>query len=363
MRKFINLIGRRGRLLIAAPAMVLALGLGAGLTAPSASAGIPGCSWQPLTLMNGWQSEQGAWDTGDPSICVMSNDMVYLSGSLAQPTSGGTEFAVLPSDARPANDVYLSVYTFGDTVGVLRIQPDGDMLAYGGDAHDFTSLASMSYVASGAVEVPMNLLNGWQSGEASWNTGNPAYFVSGGVVHMSGSIADGSPVNGNFAYLPSSLSPTECVQPNVYTYGGATGEVQIQPGGELNAWYGDSTDFTSLAGISYLEAPAAWQQLSLLNGWAGDDDDCVTPGFFYEISGGVVYLDGYLIDNDPGGPAEVAVLPAGARPVHTLYLAVNSYSLTADLIIAPSGAIYLYPATGCPNSLMSLGSISYKTGS
>jgi len=50
------------------------------------------------------------WGTGDPSYSV-SNGMVYLSGSLHQPAGSNQVFGVLPSAAKSAYTLYLSVHT------------------------------------------------------------------------------------------------------------------------------------------------------------------------------------------------------------------------------------------------------------
>ena len=104
-----------------------------------------------LALDNGWVSAQGLWTTGDPSYSV-SNGVVYLSGSLRQPTGNNQIFAVLPKAARPAHDLYIKVmvYTPGGVVqaGTVQIDPDGAMWAYAledGNAQMFTSLAGISF--------------------------------------------------------------------------------------------------------------------------------------------------------------------------------------------------------------------------
>ena len=99
--------------LLAAPVVALALGAGAAAVAPAASASIrPDCGWQSLTLLNGWQSAQASWNTGDPEYCV-DNGIVYLAGSLKNPANADTEFAVLPSQELPTSNLDLLVYTYG----------------------------------------------------------------------------------------------------------------------------------------------------------------------------------------------------------------------------------------------------------
>ena len=82
----------------AVASLAVAGALAASASAASASTArsvgtLASCSWQPLSLINGWRSEQSVYDSGNPSYCVTSDGMVYLSGSLAQP--GGESMGVL----------------------------------------------------------------------------------------------------------------------------------------------------------------------------------------------------------------------------------------------------------------------------
>jgi hypothetical protein len=97
-----------------------------------------------VSLQNGWQSSDSQWGTGDPSYSV-SDGMVYLSGSLHQPAGSNQVFGVLPPAARPARTMYLSVYTYNGTIGLLEIDTSGTMYAYEGGAQQYTSLAGISY--------------------------------------------------------------------------------------------------------------------------------------------------------------------------------------------------------------------------
>src|SRR5277367_3201705 len=72
------------RRLVAVSAAMLTVGIGVVAGAPAAHASSCGWTggWAPITLENGWVSEQGAYDTGDPSYCLETDGMVYLSGSI-----------------------------------------------------------------------------------------------------------------------------------------------------------------------------------------------------------------------------------------------------------------------------------------
>jgi hypothetical protein len=108
-------------------------------------------SWTSLSLLNGWASDNATYATGNPKVAIQSN-IVYLSGSLHQPTPGSEQFATLPSQFRPAHNMYITVYTNGGTSGTLYIETNGTMEAYSSDscgsgqtAQCFTSLATVSY--------------------------------------------------------------------------------------------------------------------------------------------------------------------------------------------------------------------------
>ncbi len=140
-------------LVIATLALVLSLGgaayassqLGGGASLPNT------VSFQKLTLVNGWVSENSTFGSGAPSAGV-SNGVVYLSGSLAQPAPGVDGFATLPSADRPVHNLYITVYTNDGITGTLFIGTDGTMEAFSGTscgsgntAQCFTSLATVSF--------------------------------------------------------------------------------------------------------------------------------------------------------------------------------------------------------------------------
>jgi hypothetical protein len=345
-----------------------------------------GCIWEPLSLMNGWQSAQNLWNTGNPAYCVI-NGAVYLSGSLTQPTAGPSEFAVLPSSALPATRDYLSVYTFQGVAGVLRIDPDGAMSAYLASAAQFTSLAGVSFPAAGTALQPLTpLTNGWQSAQSLYDTGNPAYYTSAGITHLSGSLTGGTPPDQSspypiaatyFATLPpGTSSSTACALTSTYAFGGNVAALDIEPDGTMGAYNSANTadSFTTLSGITVPQDGAAWQPLSLLDIWEYSPAICSENGAIsnmpsYYVSGNVVYLSGAMgiPDNGPCAttdctPAsEFAILPPAARPTHDLYLLITDdvggyYSLH----IAPSGAMYIFGLTPGTHPWASLDGISYQ---
>ena len=339
----------------------LAAGLAAGV--PAALAGVPGCAWQPLSLINGWQGEQSAWGTGDPAFCASSDGMIYLSGSLA----GGTldQFATLPSYDWPAHTTYLSAYTFGGVPGVVRIDTDGAIFAYEGNSTQFTSLAGLSYASASMAQTAITpLINGWQSANSAYQTGDPSYAVSSSVAHLSGSVLypNGSPwqTSWNFANLPAAIRPTGCFTTDVYTYAGGTGNITVDHQGNIS---GANPQYASLAGVSYPVGNVPWQPLTLANGY-GNFSLAGCNNASYYIDAGVIYLTGF-IEFSGSFSGELGVLPPGARPAHTLYLVVYGGAANAEYVtleIEPNGEMYVSGAGGSVPCIQ-LDGLSYHTGS
>ena len=159
MRRFRTLISQSPAIVISILALALSAGGGAYASTHLSAASTPaagqavatGVSWTSLSLINGWVSENGTFQSGNPKV-AQQNGIVYLSGSLAQPGGGNSEFAVLPSADRPTHNMWITVYTEGDTSGTLFIAASGVMQAFSATscasvntAQCFTSLATVSY--------------------------------------------------------------------------------------------------------------------------------------------------------------------------------------------------------------------------
>jgi hypothetical protein len=141
-------------LIISALALVLSLGGGAyaansAVSQPAAATSL--VTWHNISLSNGWQSSNSIYGSGNPRVSLQ-NGIVYLSGSLHQNTPGSSIFTVLPKQYRPAHNMWITVYTFGDTSGTLYIGHDGTTEAFspgtcgsGDTAACYTSLATVSY--------------------------------------------------------------------------------------------------------------------------------------------------------------------------------------------------------------------------
>lgn len=225
----------------------------AGVSFPAARA-----SAHKLSLRNGWTRSNQFWDTA-PSYTI-SGGMVYLTGALRQSSGTGTVFGVLPKAARPAHVEYITVATSamttgsGTVPGILRITPNGTMQAYSAFAKTETWLGGVAFPVASATSHKLGLVNGWVSGQSRWRTGDPTWSVSGGVVHLTGSLIQHSAGAAKFATLPPGARPKHSLYIKVYTYGGSVGTLYIQPNGIIQAYSpttADAQDYTSLAAISF----------------------------------------------------------------------------------------------------------------
>jgi hypothetical protein len=209
-----------------------------------------------LTMLNGWKAGNH-FGTGVPSFWK-ENGVVHLLGSLVHPTSSGFSsdvFAVLPAGARPARVVYIDTYGHGGGIGAIQIATNGAMRVLITQGENFTSLAAISFPAAPTTGHKLTLINGWVSSQSQYGTGDPAYWVSNGIVHLLGSLKQPSGTNGQFAVLPPAARPTHFLYIPIYTNNATFGWVGISSAGQISvANFNGNTPsqlFTSLATISY----------------------------------------------------------------------------------------------------------------
>jgi hypothetical protein len=215
----------------------------------------------------------------------------------------------------------------------------------------------------------MPLQNGWQSAQSVYNTGDPAYSISNGIVHLSGSLYRPAGTPANFspdwaaAILPSSDSPSDnCFVPDVYTFGGGIGPLTLFE----SVIYGVNASYMSLAGLSYPAPSNPWHSLPLVNGTSAYP--CNTPPSYFSTAN-VVYLTGDL--TVPSGfNGEIAVLPAANRPTHFLYMIASNDgvgSAAADLYVTvridPDGTVWIFSPPNGAADLIQLSGLSFHIGS
>jgi hypothetical protein len=109
-----------------------------------------------------------------------------------------------------------------------------------------------------------------------------------------------------------------------------------------------------------------WHPLRLLNGWKTGGSYYGTPS--YAIKDGVLYLSGILRAPRPTNAPEFAILPAGARPAHYLWLIYYNFggqgaNLIGNMEIEPNGDMFIYGSGSGPILNPSLQAISFPLSS
>jgi hypothetical protein len=362
---------------LAATALVALTATTVGTAASAATVQAPkvlaGLTWHSLTLLNGWQSAQSSYTTGDPAYAV-KNGIVYLSGSLTQP--GGTptsndEFAVLPPAARPSTsqEMTLVTYTLNGTQGFVDILSNGGLTAFSpnpSDAQGFTSLAGISYPAATTATHNLALVNGWHADSLPATPSNqPTYAVTGGVVRLSGIITQTSGSNPEFAVLPAAARPAHLEYFPFRMCEDAVGTLAIKPDGKMSVSGAGARCASVLDGVSFLAASVARTPLALENGWQSAQGQYATGNPAYSVTGGVVHLSGSLTQPG-GGNEEFAVLPSSAWPAHDVYITTFAFNGEPGAVeIQTDGKVYAFDPGNNSNTqaFTSLAGISYPVGS
>ena len=319
-------------------------------------------TWHPLALVNGWASASTtSLRTGKPAWAV-HDGVVYLRGAVKQPAGGSSAFATLPASARPAHNLYIQVYTNSDTPGILYIGADGTMEAYDGNATTFTSISAVSYPTAAVKSTKLTLKNGWASSQPTYNTGNPAYAVSRGVVYLSGSMHGGTTSAPAFV-LPKAARPAHVMYVSVYTFDGSTGFLEILPTGEVDAEGADAASYTSLASISFPVASTKWHNFKLKAGWKSDAQTYGTGAPSYAVINGIDYLTGSM-DQPVSGTGLWTDLPAAARSTDVLEIEVYTVNGTAGSIAITNslGLVSSNPFTDA-EAFTSLAAVAYPPSS
>src|SRR5579863_8507184 len=196
MKPVLSPLRRSARLILPAAAVLIAMGGAVAAAAPvraghpaghvySAPAKPAKLTWHPLKLRNGWKSATAKkLLTGTPAWAIQDG-VVYLRGAIRQPASGGITFSSLPKAAHPASNLYIQVFSKSDVPAVLFVGSGGALNAYYGNANAFTSISGVSYPTASIKSHKFKLLNGWQSSQSIYQTGDPSGALSKGVVYLS----------------------------------------------------------------------------------------------------------------------------------------------------------------------------------
>jgi hypothetical protein len=106
-------------------------------------------------LQNGWAAD-ALYGSNPPSFYKDLQGIVHLQGAV-QGGTGETVFT-LPTGFRPTGTLWLRVYTYGNTNGTLRINPEGTVLSLGsGSSIQYTSLENITFRAAPYISSHSNL--------------------------------------------------------------------------------------------------------------------------------------------------------------------------------------------------------------
>lgn len=205
-----------------------------------------------LPLINGWTN--GPYQTRSAAAAVVGG-VVHLSGAIRTNGTNKQPF-VIPAGMRPAATVFVPIDLCSAHDGRLRIAPSGNVVVQAddefGDAQCFTSLDGASWVVNPTAQTALTLENGWTG--QPFHTRKPRAGLVGGVVHLSGAVADGTSA-GVFT-LPVGLRPTKLVYIQVDLCSAANGRLLIDTDGtaqiESEFDFTDAQCFTSLEGASFV---------------------------------------------------------------------------------------------------------------
>jgi hypothetical protein len=353
--KFSGSLLARLALLAAAAATVLTSQ--AALAAPARPAAPVKFTWHTLKLVNGWKSASTkTLRTGTPAW-ALHDDVVYLRGAIRNPAQAGDEFARLPAYVEPPSNIYTEDYVASGVPGAVWIALDGWLNVYNGNSPDLISLAGISYPLATIKPHPLILKNDWTSEQEAYQSGDPAYAISHGVVYLSGSMGAGQ-IGATAARLPKAARPSHLMYVPTYTYSGTPGFLEILPGGYIQAYGTNADHYTSLANISYPVTGTKWHNFKLTSGWKSADPIAGTGAPVYTVSNGVVYVAGSMYQKS-GKSDRWTSIPLAARPA-------NVVELEAFILNAYPGMVSFATAgllNGGPGTLTSLAAIAYPLSS
>jgi hypothetical protein len=209
---------------------------------------------------------------------------------------------------------------------------DGSQTCVDGTVGSYTACAG----ATGQAFTPLTLQNGWTG--APFSTAVPAAALDcSGIVEFKGGMSTTGTNVAPFT-LPAGLRPPANVYlpadgvdaAKVRIYIASTGLVNVYPQGVAT----DSTEFTSLEGVSFPVSSAGYTPLTLQNGWA-QYSGARAPAV--ANVGGMIRFQGAI---SAGTTTSVFSLPAGMAPPTITYVTADLFGgAKGRLVIMPSGAV------------------------
>ncbi|HEY1618027.1 MAG TPA: hypothetical protein VGG25_10440, partial [Streptosporangiaceae bacterium] len=292
---------------------------------------------------------------------AIRDGVVYLRGAVTETVTGTSLFSQLPVGARPSRNLYIEVYTASDSTGDLFIVSDGSLEAYNGEATTFTSLATVSFPTAAVAAHRLTLQNGWQSSQSTYQTGNPSYAVSHGVVYLSGSLHGGK---SELAFvLPKAARPAHLMNISVYTMDGSIGWLTIRSTGQVRIGGGGSADYTSLATVSFPVASTKWHAFKLIADWHSGASRFRTGAPSYAVVSGVVFLAGSMYQSSAGTIGLWTDVPAAAQPRHVLEIKAYMLNGAAGAVAMTTLGLVSSNPFSTARAYTSLAGISYPPSS
>jgi hypothetical protein len=207
----------------------------------------------------------------------------------------------------------------------------------------------------------LTLRNGWTSSQSQYGSGDPAVAVQRGIVYLSGSMHQASGTSTWFATLPRGFRPRHNLWLPVYSFSGTEGSLRIAATGQMYAFGGAVTAYTSLAGISYPIASVRLHNLGLVNGWTSSQGQFNSGNPAAGIQGGVVYLAGSMHAVSATGNL-FATIPAGLRPAHNMFVPAYTFDgAPGGIAVSLAGRMFAFGQAD--SGYTSLAGISYPVTS
>jgi hypothetical protein len=197
---------------------------------------VVGAGTTALTPASGWANPGAPWRN---ATATLSADVVHLAGAMTASTGTSTAFT-LPSNMRPAADLYLPINLCGTGKGRLYVTPAGTSYVYpetGSITGCAVSFEGVTFpVAPTAANgwTCLTPLNGWTAN--AYSTRSTCVKNVDGVIRLSGAVMT-SGTNMNVFTLPAGFRPPKESYILIDLCGGTTGRIQVSPSGNVNVQY------------------------------------------------------------------------------------------------------------------------------
>jgi hypothetical protein len=277
--------------------------------------GIPVCAtipnWYAYNYQNAWTDYANTYATG--AYTKTSTGVVVLKGLLRRtgtPTAGET-IAVLPPGYRPAAPFMFLVGTVGAGAR-LDIRNDGTIAFINGNT-TFLSLEGITFIPAGSPYswTAFTLQNGWVNYDPGWAAAGYT-MDSVGRVFTKGLVANGATADGTvIGALPAGYQPPDYLHLPT-TSNNTFDATGFNPSGGMVAKGNNLNGYRSIQHSFYATGKAAWNNLTLQNGWV------IVAGYavpqYTKGPDGIVKVKGLIGSGTTTAGTVITNLPAGYRP-------------------------------------------------